>query len=406
VSRFRTPFARRAHRRAGRVGTAALAALALTACGNDAGTGRVISEQTPPVTGTAPPTAPDPTPAPPPSCAQQTLDRLDLRARVGQLLLVGVPAADPVAGFGQLSGVPVGGVFLEGRSSAGAEAIGAATAQLQRSSPVPLQIAVDQEGGRVQALRGPGFDPVPAALAQGAVPPAALQAEVRSWAGQLHGSGITMDLAPVADTVPAGRAAANPPIGALDRQYGSDPAQVAAAVGAVVGALQGAGVAATVKHFPGLGRVQVNTDTGVGARDPETTPADPYLQPFAAAVSAGTAAVMVSSASYPQLDPDRLAVFSPVVLGLLRDQLGFRGVVVTDDLGHAAALSGVPVGQRAVDAVGAGVDVVLTVRAADAAPMSDALLDRATADPGFAARVGESAARVLALKERFGLLTC
>jgi beta-N-acetylhexosaminidase len=215
-----------------------------------------------------------------------------------------------------------------------------------------------------------------------------------------------MDLAPVADTVPAGTEDDNPPIGAFDRHYGTDPAAVAVAVTASVAGLQDAGVAATVKHFPGLGRVDVNTDTDVGATDPETTPADPHLAPFAAAVSAGTAAVMMSSATYPRLDPDRPAVFSPTVLGLLRGQLGFSGVVVTDDLGAAAALSSVPVGRRAVQAVGAGVDVVLTIRTEDAAPMVEALEEQAAADPAFAGRIDESARRVLALKERFGLLTC
>jgi beta-N-acetylhexosaminidase len=115
---------------------------------------------------------------------------------------------------------------------------------------------------------------------------------------------------------------------------------------------------------------------------------------------------MVSSATYPQLDPASPAVFSPTVVGLLRDRLGFDGVVMSDDLGRAAAVSQVPVEQRAVDAVAAGVDVVLTVRTADAAPMAQALVDRATADPAFAGRVTGSAERVLALKERFGLLTC
>jgi beta-N-acetylhexosaminidase len=379
------------------LGGVLLLALPLTACGHDEGTGGLAAASA------ASPTA---QPTTPPSCAQQTLDRLDLPSRAGQLLMVGVPAADPVAGVGQLSGVPVGGVFLRGRSSAGAAAVGAAVAQVQAASALPLEVAVDQEGGLVQSLTGPGFDPVPTALAQGALPAGTLRADVTSWAGQLRAAGITMDLAPVADTVPAGTGKANPPIGASDRQYGSDPARVAAAVGTVVRALQDAGVGATAKHFPGLGRVRLDTDTDVGATDPETNATDPYLQPFAAAVDAGTAAVMVSSATYPQLDPGRLAVFSPAVLGLLRDQLRFDGVVITDDLGQAVALSGVPVGQRAVDAVAAGVDVVLTVRTADAAPMSEALVDRATADPAFAARVGGSALRVLALKERFGRLTC
>jgi beta-N-acetylhexosaminidase len=395
MSRHRTrPAARgaRAHGPLATLGAALLLALPLVSCGDDEGTdGRAAASSQP---------------STPPSCAQQTLDRLDLPSRAGQLLMVGVPAADPMAGVGQLSGVPVGGVFLRGRSSAGAAAVGAAVAQVQAAFALPLAVAVDQEGGSVQTLTGPGFDTVPTALAQGALPAGTLRAAVTSWAGQLRAAGITMDLAPVADTVPAGTAAANPPIGASDRQYGNDPARVAAAVGTVVRALQDAGVAATAKHFPGLGRVRLDTDTDVGATDPETNATDPSLQPFAAAVDAGTAAVMVSSATYPQLDPGRLAVFSPAVLGLLRDQLRFDGVVVTDDLGQAVELSDVPVSQRAVDAVAAGVDLVLTVRTADAAPMSGALADRATADPAFAARVDGSALRVLALKERFGLLTC
>jgi beta-N-acetylhexosaminidase len=344
--------------------------------------------------------------APRPSCAELTLAGLPLDQLAGQLLMVGVPVTDPVAGASGLSGVPVGGLFLQGRSSAGAEALGAAIAQLQQATAIPLQIAVDQEGGLVQTLTGPGFDPIPSAVEQGRQEPAALRSATAAWAGQLRGAGITMTLGPVADTVPAGTEAQNPPIGAVDRQFGSDPQAVAAAVTSVVAALQDAGIAATVKHFPGLGRVDVNTDTDLGAADPETGPDDPFLGPFAAAVGAGAGAVMVSSATYPRLDPDSPALFSPAVLDLLRGQLGFDGVAMSDDVGNAEALSQTPVAQRAVDSVAAGVDVVLTVSPADAAPMAQALADRAAADEVFEARVRESAGRVLALKERFGLLTC
>ena len=398
---------RRAGRRRSRAGTVAATALfALAACGtterspaaSGSGTGQAPTSSQAPATGAAPTDGA--------SCAEQTLAGLDLDQQVGQLLMIGVPVQDPVAGYAALPDVPVGGLFLYGRSSAGAEEVAAQVAELQAAAPLPLQVAVDQEGGSVQTLRGRGFDAVPSALAQGRMAPADLAAATSRWAGQLRAAGITMDLAPVADTVPAGTEADNPPIGAFDRQYGSDPQQVAATVGTVVTALEDAGVAATVKHFPGLGRVEVNTDTDVGATDPETTAQDPYLAPFAAAVEAGTAAVMVSSATYPQLDPDRLAVFSPAVIGLLRGQLGFDGVVISDDVGPAVALSGTPVGERAVDAVAAGVDVVLDKDPTHAAPMAQALADRAGGDPAFADRVRESAGRVLALKERFGLLTC
>ena len=393
----RRGWARRAAVRTAALGTT----LALTACapGGARTTSGWPAASAP--SSTAAPSAP-----PPPSCAEQTLDRLDVDQQVGQLLMVGVPAPDPVAGLAPLAGVPVGGVFLHGRSSAGVAAVRAAVDQLQAASPLPLQVAVDQEGGYVQTLRGPGFDDLPTGLEQGRTAPDALRTAVSGWAAQLRAAGVTMDLAPVADTVPAGTERQNPPIGASDRQYGSDPAQVAAAVTAVVTGLQDAGVVATAKHFPGLGRVTVNTDTDPGATDPGTRPGDPFLQPFTAAVSAGAGAVMVSSASYPQLDPGAPAVFSPAVVGLLRDRLGFDGVVVSDDLGAAAAVAGTPVPDRAVAAVAAGVDVVLTVRPADAQPMAAALAERARTDPAFAERVGESAGRVLALKERFGLLAC
>jgi len=353
----------------------------------------------------SPPSA-APSPVAPPTCAERTLAQLGLDQQAGQLLLVGVPVDDPVAGVAALAGIPVGGLFLQGRSRAGVAPVAAAIAQVQAAAAIPLQIAADQEGGQVQKLQGPGFDRIPSALVQGQEDPAALRAATASWAAQLRSAGVTMDLAPVADTVPAGTKAANPPIGAFDRQFGSDPQAVAAAVTTVVGALQDAGVVATVKHFPGLGRVTVNTDTDLGATDPVTGPDDPYLAPFAAAVRAGAGAVMVSSATYPRLDPGSPALFSSAVLGLLRGQLGFAGVVVSDDVGMAEALSQVPVTQRAVQSVAAGVDVVLTVRPGDAQPMAQALTERAAADPAFAARVHESAGRVLALKERFGLLRC
>jgi beta-N-acetylhexosaminidase len=389
----------------GRRRVALAAAVLLTAAG--CGTGEQAGQQSGPSSAvSSPATSSEPPPRPPPSCAERTLAGLDLPARAGQLLLVGVPAQDPLAGAAGLAGVPVGGVFLHGRNWADAGTVGAAVAELQASSAVPLQVAADQEGGLVQTLKGTGFDRLPTAVEQGRFPPEDLRATVTAAAQQLRSAGITLDLAPVADVVPAGTEADNPPIGAYHRQYGSDPAQVAVVVGTVVAALQDAGVAATAKHFPGLGRVTADTDTHLGAGDPRTTADDPALQPFAAAVDAGTAAVMVSSATYPQLDPNSLAVFSPAVVGLLRDRLGFDGVVMSDDLGRAVAVSQVPVDRRAVDAVAAGIDVVLTVRTADAQPMAQALVDRATADPAFAARVAESAGRVLALKERFGLLTC
>ena len=336
---------------------------------------------------------------------------MDLNQRVGQLLMVGVPANDPAAGYARLIPHAVGGVFLAGRSSTGAEAVGTAVTTLQlqaiNTTGAFLHVAADQEGGLVQTLTGPGFTAIPDGVEQGRLSTAELASQTAAWAGELAEAGITFNLAPVADTVPAGTAASNPPIGASGRQYGDDPQAVGVAVSTVVTALQSAGVDATVKHFPGLGRVTANTDTSARAVDEQTTGEDVALQPFLASIQAGATAVMMSSASYPQLDPDNIAAFSPVVIGgLLRDRLGFTGVVISDDLGNAAAVADVPTGQRAVDFVAAGGDLVLTVDGNDAEPMTSALITRAASDPSFAARIDDAALHVLISKQDSGLLVC
>jgi len=325
--------------------------------------------------------------------------------------MVGVDINDPQPGYAELAPYRIGSVFLAGRSTVGVDVIRTAVMPLQTdalgTTGAYLHIAVDQEGGNVQSLRGPGFTDLPTALEQAAAGPEALGTQAAGWAAELARAGITLDLAPVADVVPAGTAAGNPPIGASSRQYGSDPAEVAPLVAAVTAALERAGVGATVKHFPGLGRVRVNTDTSTGAVDEQTTADDPALQPFVAGIEAGTTAVMVSSASYPQLDPDNLAPFSAAIIkGLLKDRLAFTGVVVSDDIGRAVAVSGRAPGQRAVDFVAAGGDLVLTVDVGDAQPMSAALIARAQSDSAFAERLSDAALRVLRSKQRAGLLVC
>jgi beta-N-acetylhexosaminidase len=234
-----------------------------------------------------------------------------------------------------------------------------------------------------------------------------LRQRTADWARRLAAAGVTMDLAPVADTVPAGTAGANPPIGAFDRQYGGAPDAVAADIATVVSAAQGAGILTTLKHFPGLGRVRANTDTTTRAVDDVTTVNDPFLQPFVSGMAAGSGAVMISSARYPRLDADNVAAFSaPVVTGLLRQRLGYSGLVISDDLGVAAAVAAVPVGERAVRFIRAGGDVVLTVRSSDAGPMADALLAAARGSTAFQARVADAARHVVQSKYRTGLLTC
>jgi beta-N-acetylhexosaminidase len=251
-------------------------------------------------------------------------------------------------------------------------------------------------------LNGAGFSPIPSATSQGRLSPADLRARARTWGGQLKAAGVAVDLAPVADTVPAG--AANPPIGDFNRQYGSDPATVATHAAAFAAGLADAGVEPTAKHFPGLGRVTGNTDVTSGVTDRVTTRTDPYLGPFRAVIRTDDPFVMISSAIYSRIDPTQPAAFSPTVItGLLRHDLGFAGVVVSDDLGAARQVSAVPAGERAVRFVAAGGDLVLTVSPDTLPAMFFALYDRAYRDPAFRAQVDRSAARILLEKQRLGV---
>lgn len=332
---------------------------------------------------------------------------MTLAEKVGQLLMVDCPSTTVgAATVTAITTYHVGSVILDGTSYNGVAATAAVTAQLENDNPSPakLFIATDQEGGLVQRLRGPGFDRVPSGVVQGGIAPAALQADAQQWGAQLRAAGVTVALSPVLDTVPAD-SPGNPPIGDLDRQFGSDPATVASHGVAVVRGYAASGVDATAKHFPGLGRVTGNTDLTTGVTDTVTTRNDPYLAPFRAAIAAGVPFVMMSTAVYARIDPNHPAAFSPtIVTGMLRHDLGFRGVVISDDVGVAKQVSGYPVGQRAVAFVAAGGDMVLTVDATQAAAMTSALVAQARSNPAFAAQVDAAALRVLTAKQARGLL--
>jgi beta-N-acetylhexosaminidase len=301
----------------------------------------------------------------------------------------------------------VGGVFLHGRSTASVDDVAAVTGRWAAAAAgVRPWVAADQEGGQVQTLQGPGFGDLPSALAQGQLPPSQLATLADGIGSSLADAGVTLDLAPVADIVPAGTAAANPPIGAFDRQYGSTAADVVSAAGAVVRGLGAHDVTAALKHFPGLGSVRGNTDTTADVVD-HTTPADGDQVAAFGVLSRSSAHpfVMVSSATYELIDPTAPAVFSPVVItDVLRGDIGFRGVVITDDVGMAVAVRDVAPGDRAVRFLAAGGTLVLTVTAAVLPEMEDAVLARDAADPEFAKQVDAAVRTALVAKARAGLL--
>lgn len=328
--------------------------------------------------------------------------------RAGQLIMVGVETAGPrLASIDAVSTHHVGNVFIAGQTHAGAEAIrGVVDAMTALVGPdtthgTPLLVATDQEGGQVQVLQGSGLSTIPSALEQAAMPAQDLRARALTWGQELADVRVTMNLAPVADLVDVPDPSANAPIGAWEREYGNDPATVLDHATAFAQGMEEAGVIAVYKHFPGLGRVGANTDTASDVTDGTTAPSgDAAVSVFADAIGGGARVVMVSSAVYPLIDDSSPAVFSPaVVTDMLRGDLGFTGVVITDDVSAAAQVQEWDPGQRAVRAVRAGCDIVLASGdPSTAIDMVRALVDQARDDPAFADRIDQSAARVLDLK--------
>jgi beta-N-acetylhexosaminidase len=149
-----------------------------------------------------------------------------------------------------------------------------------------------------------------------------------------------------------------------------------------------------------------NTDYARRVVDSQTSRSDPALAPFAATIEAGVDMVMVSSAFYARIDPDRRAAHSPVVIEeLLRGDFGFTGVVISDDLA-AAAMEDLPPAQRALRFVGAGGDLLIVGDSGLAEAMAAALARRTADDDAFAERIRQSATRVVSLKARRGLAPC
>ncbi|HYN95945.1 MAG TPA: glycoside hydrolase family 3 N-terminal domain-containing protein, partial [Pilimelia sp.] len=308
------------------------------------------------------------------------LRRLALRTLLGALPGPAVPdwavalAADGLAGY-----------TLFARNVPDLAGTGAAL-----RGPAPgLLLAIDEEGGDVTRLAAATGSPYPGNAALGAVDDPALTAAVhRAMGAELAAAGVNLDLAP---TVDVNTAADNPIIGT--RSFGADPALVARHAAAAVDGLQSARVAGCAKHFPGHGATVADSHT-----DLPTVPADRALlaardlPPFAAAIDAGVRAVMTAHVRVPALTGAGPATFSRAALvDVLRRELGFTGVLVTDALemrGAAGPAGGVPA--AAVLALGAGADLLLLGSRVDAA-----LVEAVAAE--IAAAVGDgrlAAARV------------
>ncbi len=337
------------------------------------------------------------------------VNELSLAEQVGQLYMVGVPTSGlDAATSAAMSTTRTGSVVLLGNSTAGAKAISAVTDDVAATGEdaLPVLVAVDQEGGQVQRLKGSGFTRIPTAVDQATLPAGELQKAARDWGQELAEVGVHYNLAPVADVVPEAKQSSNAPIGALGRNYGNDRETAARSVTEFVEGMAEAGVATSLKHFPGLGKVTTNTDFGA-ASDTDVVPGDEDWAVFTAGIDAGASSVMISSGVFQNLDPSTEGVFSTIIItDILRGELGFDKVVIADDLGAAVAVEDIPAAERGTRFIRAGGDIAINADPALLTGMVADTLALAQTDPAFARQVAQSAARVLELKASVGLLEC
>jgi beta-N-acetylhexosaminidase len=295
----------------------------------------------------------------------------------------------------------IGGVLLFGYNMESEAQTAALTGALQRLSiktepSIPLFIAVDHEGGEIS--RAPWVSRQPAAARVGARGRAAEAREIAERIGEeLRRVGVNTDLAPVVDT---GFGAA---IGA--RAYGEDPRLVAEMGAAAVEGFESAGVVSAAKHFPNHGPATSDSHASLPVVDHDRETLRSYdLPPFEAAVEAGVPMVMVGHLLYPAIDPDRPASLSPEAIRMLRGELGFDGVVVTDDLAMAGASGGGPPARAAVEAVEAGADLlIISSPPQQQADAYDAVVEAVESGEIPREQVESSVERLLEVKEKYSL---
>lgn len=342
--------------------------------------------------------------------AQALLDSMTLEEKIYQLFIVtprtltgftGVDTAGETTRQA-LERYPVGGIVYFGENINGAGQISDMISATQDYASLPLFICVDEEGGRVSRLSGVGvtdtLDPMAVYGAEGDV--GAVRSIGRTLAGQLASVGFNVDFAPVADVVTNPN---NTEIG--DRSFSDDPAVAAKMVAAMVRGLQESGTISCLKHFPGHGSTEADTHEGLSVtnRTPDELRETEFL-PFAAGIEAGAEMVMISHMSAPEITGDNTPcdLSSAVVTDLLRGELGFTGVIVTDSHEMGAITQYYGTGEAAVMAIRAGCDIVLMPYDLDEA--YEAVAEAVENGTLTEARIDESVLRILTLKYRYGII--
>ncbi|ASA21404.1 beta-N-acetylhexosaminidase [Paenibacillus donghaensis] len=416
----RTPYVilKTHHTRPYAAAAAILCTLLVAGCGS--GGNAQSASPAPPAASTAPSaSAPaqqqDSTPLPsasPAAAATAEADPLALKVsamslpdKIGQMLLVGIDGTtlDDTAKR-MIAEDKVGGIILYKDNINNLKGLVSLVNDLRSSnagSPAPLFLSVDQEGGKVSRMPSE-FAALPSNRTVGAAnDTAAAETMGQLLAKQVRAAGLNMDFAPVLDI---NSNPDNPVIG--DRSFGSTAELVTRLGLAELKGFEDAGVIPVVKHFPGHGDTSVDSHLELPVVDKtQAQLAKLEWLPFQAAVDQQADVVMVAHILYPKLDPDRPASLSSAVIGgLLREDMGFRGVVITDDLTMGAITKNYKLGPAAVDTVNAGSDILLIAHGYDnERTVRNALLQGVENGTISIERIDQSVHRILALKQKYQL---
>lgn len=412
------------NRRAAALRIAAVALGAVLMLGGCSG-GRSAGSETPVVSSPAPAattSAPSPAPAASSSAeatatstpevsapAEDTLDarvaQMSLEEKIGQMLLVGIEGTSLDAkAKTMIASHAIGGIILYKDNIADLAGMVALTNDLKLSNwgnGVPLFISVDQEGGKVSRLPAE-YASFPSNHEVGNSGKTADASQMgHLLAKAVRSAGFNMDFAPVLDINSNPK---NPVIG--DRSFGSSADLVTMLGLAEMNGIAEEGIVPVIKHFPGHGDTGVDShlELPVVNKTPDQLAKLEWL-PFQAAIKAQADVVMVAHILYPQLDPDKPASLSKAVIGdLLRGDMGFDGVVITDDLTMGAIVKNYTLAAAAVDSVQAGSDILLVAHGYDnEASVRGALLKSVKSGAIPEARIDESVRRILALKDKYKL---
>lgn len=311
---------------------------------------------------------------------------LSRRQRLGQTLMPLVVQSELVTAASSAAAGEIGGVTLLGDLDAN---LAVGLLELQQATLLPLHIGSDEEGGVVQRLSAV-LGPLPSAAEMAQLSPAEVQSLVADYAAGMRNLGVTMAFAPVVDV------GGGPGIGS--RSFSDDPDVVITYARATMAGFESAGVIAVLKHFPGHGRASADSHDTLPTTPPLEELRTRDLVPFVALADDANA-MMVAHLSVPGLSDETPTSLSPrTINGLLRSELGYQGLVITDALNMGAIDPAMSAGEAALLALSAGADVAMITGLADVTPVLDELESAMDAGILSEPRVNEAAARVLASK--------